>query len=286
MEINLAKKVIRKAGTLPLEQYQTYIEPFFARLIHYRRTHLYCVGTAKSGTHSVYNLFKNNLRSAHEPDKKSLINVIQKIELGKMSDAEVKEYIHRRDQKLYLEIDSSQFNFFILDALVGEFEKAQFLLTVRNCYAWLDSFINHTLAWSRPGKRKNFTRDLRFRPHEFIHPPEEYALKELDLYTLDGYLSYWTMHNERVINTVPENRLLVIQTDKIKENAGRIANFAGVSQDFVNFDSSHAFRNPNKFNVLSQIDRDYLELKVDQHCRKLMDQFFPKIRTAKDAGLC
>jgi hypothetical protein len=37
--------------------------------------------------------------------------------------------------------------------------------------------------------------------------------------------------------------------------------------------------------VIREIDRDFLEGKVAQHCRPLMNRFFPEIKTLDDAKL-
>lgn len=58
-------------------------------------------------------------------------------------------------------------------------------------------------------------RKIRFRPDFFCHPPEENILQENNLYTHDGYLSYWNYHNTKVPDTIPAERLLVIRTDQM-----------------------------------------------------------------------
>jgi len=111
------------------------------------RTQLYCVGTAKSGTHSVEAIFRENLRSADEVDSEHVIDVVLDYANGRMSREELRAYLLKRDRVLQLELDSSQLNYFFLHELVELFPKAKFILTIRNPYAWLDSFINHQLSW-------------------------------------------------------------------------------------------------------------------------------------------
>lgn len=260
------------------------IEVNLAKLFHKRYTQLYCVGTAKSGTHSIALMFNKTIRSQHEPKNKELIQKILDFEVGRISNKELREYIRRREQQLYLEVNSSQINFFVLDILINEFEDAKFLLTIRDCYSWLNSMINDSLRRSTTKEWIKF-RDLRFRPEVFKHQPEENVLNKHGLYTLDGYLSYWAMHNQKVLSTVPDERLLIVRTDKISDKAYEIAEFANLPEDSIQLEKSHAFKNRKKYGIISKIDPDYLEQRVHHYCQPLMKQFFPEIKTIKDVNI-
>ncbi|WP_432472125.1 sulfotransferase [Amphritea sp. HPY] len=247
-----------------------------------RKSHIYCIGTAKSGTHSIEALFGDELHSDHEPESDKVINMILAKAAGHISDAELGAYLLKRDRRLSLDIDSSQLNFFLLRKLVELFPDAKFILTIRNPYSWLDSFVNHQLA--RGGSEKWMKlRDLRFRPDIYTHQPGELLLKKKGLYTLDGYLSYWAHHNRTVIDTVPEDRLLIIRTDKITGHSEEIAGFAGISISSIRKEKSHAYKAKERFNLLDQVDQEYLEGKVQEHCGDLLAQFFPEIQSLEDA---
>ena len=64
---------------------------------------------------------------------------------GSLQNSDLTAYIKKRDRSRYLEVDSSQVNAFLLDILLQEFSEARFILTIRDCYSWLDSIINHSL---------------------------------------------------------------------------------------------------------------------------------------------
>jgi hypothetical protein len=53
----------------------------------------------------------------------------------------------------------------------------------------------------------------------------------------------------------------------------------------VRLEKTFSFKNPHKFGIVHEIDRDYLEAKVKQHCAPLMAQYFPDIRSMDDAGM-
>jgi hypothetical protein len=170
----------------------------------------------------------------------------------------------------------------LLSKLVSLFPDAKFILTIRDPYSWLDSFINHQLARGCSDKWLKL-RNYRFRPDKYTHQQGEFILKEKGLYTLDGYLSYWAHHNRTVIDTVPADRLLIVRTDKITERAEEIAAFVGMSSRNLRKEKSHAFRAKEKFGLLDQIDQAYLEHKVKEHCGDLVVRFFPEIRSKEGA---
>jgi Sulfotransferase domain len=266
----ITRKVKRAVGT-----------PFLFRLVRPRNTHIYCTGTAKSGTHSIEALLSHQLRSAHEPESHRTIDLVFNAAAGRVDESKLNRYLLRRDRRLWLEVDSSQLNVFLLRNLVELFPAAKFILTIRNPYSWLDSFINHQLAHGGTDKWIQM-RNFRFRPDIYTHQQEELILKENGLYTLDGYLSYWGYHNRTVIDTIPEDRLLIVRTDKITENVEEIAAFVGIPSSKLRKESSHAFKAKAKFGLLDQIAKEYLEHKVNEHCGDLVAQFFPEIQSKEN----
>jgi hypothetical protein len=194
-----------------------------------------------------------------------------------------RKWILRRDGRIRLDVDSSTLNFFILDVLLEEFGDARFVLTLRDCYSWLNSMANHAVRY--PQKHWQPFRDFRFRPDLHVHAAAERVFKENGLHTLDGYLSYWARHNQESLAKIPAERLIVVRTDQISERAVEIARFAGLSPDCINPNQTHGFQNPAKRNFLCELDREYLEMKVREHCRPLMMQFFPEVTSLDEARL-
>jgi len=248
---------------------------FVFRLLNPRRTHIYCVGTAKSGTHSIAAIFYSNLRSAHEPEHRKLIEIILKFEAKSIDHIELRNFVLNRDKRLWLEVDSSQLNFFILEQLVSLFPNSKYILTIRNPLSWLDSFINHQIV---RGNSYHWIqmRNLRFRPDIYSHSKEERILKDNGLYTLDGYLSNWSHHNNKVIDTVPSDRLLIVRTDEINKRYKDIVNFMGVPRININKENLHVFKAKRKYYILDKIDKEYLDYKVKGHCGELIAKFFPE----------
>jgi len=246
-----------------------------------RRFHAYCVGAPKTGTHSLAEVFGKHFRTAHEPKYRRLIDQIVAFRGGAVKEKEFDRYLKERDERLQLEMESSHLIYFYIERLVKLFPKAKFILTVRDVRSWLESWINYELA--QPGRIGSHEsewlpiRDLRFKT-EHSHPPEEKVLAEHGLYTLDGYLSNWADHNRAILAAVPEERLLVVRTNEIAKELGRIADFLGIRANQLDPGRSHSYRNEKKFDVLSKIDKGYLQRKLDVHCGELTRRFFNESR--------
>jgi len=252
-----------------------------------RHTRLFCVGIEKSGTSSVSRMFTRNVRAVHEPQALTLIDKFLEWNHGRISEREMTEWVRARDREMALEVDSSWLNILILDILVREFPEARFVLTLRDCYSWLNSCFNHALRL-RAGPvdpRWDQLMELRFRRGNSIHATEERVLREKGFYTLDNYFSRWVEHNEAALATVPPERLFIVRTHQIRQYAHDIAAFAGLPRDTIRLERTHEFQNPFRHQIIREIDRNFLERKVEQHCRPLMTQFFPEIKSLDDAKL-
>ena len=81
-----------------------------------------------------------------------------------------------------------------LDTLLAAFPGARFVLPIRDCYGWLDSYFNHHLAGPASAPRRGL-RDMRFRPDLHPHHPQERALADRGLPPLDvGLLHVFIRH--------------------------------------------------------------------------------------------
>lgn len=239
-----------------------------------RLARLYCVGAPKSGTHSIAELFAPPVRSLHEPEAERTIDFILAKEAGQFTPEQVRAHLQARDQRLRLDVDSAHLNVFLVPELVAMFPEARFVLTVREPRGWLDSFINQQLG--RPGgPRWQKMRDLRFQPERFPHRAGEGVLQQRGLYSLDGYLAYWAWHNQLVLDTVPPERLLVVETHDIGDRAVEIAAFGGISPTHLRPERAHAYPAAAKFEMLASIPPDRLTEAVLSHCGPLMQRLFP-----------
>ena len=240
-----------------------------------KKNHLYCVGTGKSGTHSIAGIFKN-YKVAHDPDEHQAIKIITRIHKGQLTLSEARMHIKEREDYLDLEVNSSVLNYFFLGELLSLFPDAKFILTIRDCYTWLDSVLNHQLSHPCPEWLKDFY-EIRYRPNRYEHSKEDSILADCGLYSIEGYLACWAEHNAFVIQTVAKDRLLIVRTTDISVSLGRISDFVGVPLQTLDKQKTHLYPARTKYYLLDKIDSDFLAEKADFHCSKLMAEFFPDI---------
>jgi hypothetical protein len=256
-----------------------------ARLVpRSRRFHAFGVGAPKSGTRSLAGLFEHSFRAAHEPDVEPVVAMMDQRVHGRTDGGRLASFFRRRDRRLRLELESSHPTSFFIDVLVREFPDAKFILTIRDCYSWLESVWGQYLRLPQTESMEFWRRmrDAYYRPERFRHAPEERVLAERGLYTLDGYLSFWERHNTQVLTLVPEERLLVVRTHEIARDAERIASFLGVPAAALDTSRSHLNRAESTRGLLWQIDPSFVERKADLYCRPLLARFFPEVRTLED----
>jgi len=246
-----------------------------------KRFQAYCIGTGKTGTHSIAGIFEKNFRAAHEPESELLISIFFDLVEGRKTPEAIRSFLRTRDERLSLELESDGTLYCFLDFLLEEFPEAKFLLTIRDCYSWLDSVLNHNLARRPDGFWRRFD-DSTFAPWHFEHTTEEKHLSEHGLRTLGHYFNHWATHNQTVIAKVPEQRLIVVRTDRIRESIAQIGVFLGIPSQDLDLTNSHMFKNSQKFNLVSRIDRVFLEDSVRRYCRPLMKMYFPEIESYDD----
>lgn len=255
---------------------------------------VYCVGAPKTGTTTIGEIFSQQYRSQHEPEASLALAKILAFLEGKSDKNDLIRYLKHRDRRLGLEMDTSHLNYPLIDILLNEYEDAKFILTLRDCYSWLDSLLNHHLPLYRDlGHRREFQNRkwIRYNKHifkadKFQHTQEEKILSDHYLYTLRGYFSYWAEHNRNVISTIPKEKILIIKTKNINQDLYKIEDFMNISQNSLPRNIYKNVRDSTqKFKLLSKIDRNFLEETANQYCQDLMHQYFPEIRTAQDAGI-
>ncbi len=245
-----------------------------------RRIHAFCVGTAKSGTHSLHSLFRRHYRSRHEADADVLIPFAHELATNRPDMAVVDRFVLAREERLRTEFHASHVQSAILPELVRLYPESRYILPIRDCYSWLESWINHELGRDPVLADWYDWRDLVFggggaTPADT--PAEEKVLGEFGLRPLRAYLRYWSDHNAFVLNSVPPHRLLVIRTREIKESVGAIAEFLGIRAGTLDQARSHQFQRTMRIPILSTLPEGYLDELVSEHCKQLMQRFYPEL---------
>jgi hypothetical protein len=247
------------------------------------RTRVYGVGIGKSGTHSLAAMFSTPVRARHEPRALQLIDHVFDLKEGRISEPQMVAWLHRRDRLLGLEIDSAGLNYLILDLLLREFPDARFVLTIRDCYSWTDSAMNHLLRMTNADERWFRVVRYYYGREPVAYDPEERLLEASGIYPLDRYFADWKTRNEEVLAKVPSERLFVVRTDQLRQRASEIADFAGLPRSAIRVDRTHEYINPSKRSFLRELNRAFVERCADVFCRPLMTRYFPEIRSLDNA---
>lgn len=285
MKIEEAQQDVIKYSTLSSKRV---IKGYIKSIVVPRKFHAYCVGTAKSGTHSVAAIFDENYRSAHEPDLEQLIYLKDQFDSGEIDTAQLLDFLKKRDTRNYLHMESSDFGGYFFQEFMNISPKAKFILPIRDCYSFIDSIINHQI--NNPVTEHSIWklgRDINYGDSINNFPEEERILAAYDgLYSIKGYIHYWVQRNKQVLDLVDSNKLLALKTSDIKQKLPSICQFLNIDRGSVNIQSSHSFKAPKKYNLLTQINPDYIEQLIHEAGGKeIMKDFYPEISSVNDVRL-
>jgi len=285
MNIEEAQQDVIKHSTLSNKRV---VKGYIKSIVVPRKFHAYCVGTAKSGTHSVAAIFDKHYRSAHEPDSEQLIYLKDQFDRGEIDIAQLLDFLKKRDTRNYLHMESSDFGGYFFQEFMKISPKAKFILPIRDCYSFIDSIINHQI--NNPVTDNSIWklgRDINYGNSKNDFSDEEKALTSYQgLYPIEGYINYWVERNKQVLNLVNGNQLLAFKTSEIKQKTPSICRFLKVKSESVNVQSSHSFKAPKKYNLLAQINSDYIEqLVVASGAKEIMKDFYPEILNIHDSNV-
>lgn len=240
-----------------------------------RRLHVYCVGLGKTGTRSMDGIFSKCYRSEHEPFGKELATVILAREKGIITKHEFRQYVLYLDRKKQLEFNSSFFNAWQLDIFVKEFPEAKFILTIRDCFSWVNSVMNDLMNEDPDMTVVKQFINGSLKKNSYQYAKEETILREEKLYPLDCLFSFWVKINNSILSKVPKERLLVVQTNEISRKLGEISDFLEILPSTLDVTKTHLNKSHKHKDVLAKIKKEYLLNKANVHCKGLMDQYFP-----------
>jgi len=245
-------------------------------LLQARRFDACCCGLSKTGTHSIAGVFKG-YRSKHHPQRDQLLEFAIRYLEHTATIAEVTRFLERRDRKLWLEMEASTLHGTLIEPLVQACPQKMFILTVRDPYSWCDSWVDHNLNYGA-GERFTVLDELRLRAGDYPHTNYDASLEQRGCAPLAAYFQLWAAHNQRVLEHVPPNRLLIVKTDEIMTRVPDIAAFVGAPVETMRPENAWQFRAPKKHNVLATLEPAYVRDTMENHCGDLMKQMFPEVR--------
>ncbi len=253
-----------------------------------RRFHAFVVGLAKTGTSSLAESFAA-YRAGHEFMFQEAVEQTAAWRSGRLSAADFGTFLQERDRASLLELDSASFHHFYFELLIPLFPAARFIYTVRDCFSWVESFLQMMLRnrqrYAEPSAvlpRWQVTLGElmvgRFDPEVFVsHEACAAALPEI----VDEYLRYWAIANEHVLSRLPEARSLVVRTSSLSTALPEIARFVGADERELMAQGAHANRGNFTASLLQSLDRSFLLERARRHCATLMARLFPEISLAE-----
>lgn len=259
-------------------------------LLRHRTFQAYCVGVPRTGTTSVAGMFRVWYRSRHEAGSENSLKWSFDYIEGKIDRTEYERFIVRRDNDLFLEMDSSTHNFYMIPSLVRLFPQAKFLVSMRDPVSWLNSYIdygiNNRIRAGTNAVAPQKTRMARFRYGDLYrnYSRGEQTLKDYDMPSLEAFLFFYRQYYEAVLESIPEDRRVLFNTFEIERQAPAICAFLGISPSSLSMINSRLNRGVKKHHVLAKTDPRYLQERVDYYCGDLMKRFYPDVTVESVLG--
>lgn len=234
---------------------------------------VFCIGLPRTGTHSLAHMFGKHFRAAHEPKKQETIINILDWKSGRYSKSKMLRILALRDKRLKLNLEASHYLHHIVDLLVELFPQAKFILTVREPISWLASETNQNYRT----RNIDFWRSLeQYRYGRYCYVYEYKALEKIDnVYPIIAYLSYWKDHIAKVLNHVPRERLLIVDTFDIAQQLDVIASFVGINSSHLDLDKQWSGKRKESFDLYKLIDRSQVLEEVEVYCKDFIEENLP-----------
>ena len=203
---------------------------------------------------------------------------------GEVSDGRAARILRQRDRILGLEMESSSLAGILIEPLSRACPDKKFILTLRDVFSWCDSWIDHNLNQPpNPASPWRALDRIRLRIDEVPATKFDAPLLARGAHPLACYFQLWSDHNRRVLETLPPERVLLLETKEIAERMRDIADWAGVPVETLRSDRNRLFLAPKKHRVLATLDRAYVQDTADRLCGPLMSRYFPNVSWAGES---
>lgn len=233
---------------------------------------IFRVGLLQTGSGSMVRMFSKDYRSANEFMINDSCEIIIKRIHNEISEEEFHTFIMERNYLAHLDIDSSYFMHHFTDVLTQEFTYSKVIFNIRDCYSWFSCMINFIL--NHRIRNNTLSGILYFGVSNYYITDKNNLMEKIpDL--IDDMLSFWSNENNRILQSLPEGRSLVIRTHEISEKIDEIAAFAEIPVESLSRERTLSFPKEFNYNVMHELDYAFLKEKFDRHCTPLMERFFP-----------
>jgi Sulfotransferase domain len=217
-----------------------------------------------------------NYRSEYHPDTDTRLGLAIAYSRREVDAEFARRVLRRRDRELRLEMESSVLAGVLIEPLVRACPRKKFILTIRDAYSWADSWIDHDInSPLKEGSRLAELDKIRLRVADFSPTKHDLPLVERGLRPLACYFQLWGNHNTRVLQAVPEERLLVVRTQELAARIPEIAAWVGVPPRMLRSDRAGLLSAPTQHRILTMLDASYVRETAERLCGNLMRRYFP-----------
>lgn len=182
---------------------------------------LIAIGLPRTGTRFLAGMIADPWQAKHEFDMTRQAFVATSHLRGQALPSAVRNYLLWRRKSLGGASDISSINQDLADALVGphneEGPPETYVLTVRDPLEWVDAYARALTMWFGQQGVNAALRAARCRPDLWPHRPADRPLAESGLFSLDAYLYWWARSTSGVFGHLPQDRMLVVPTERLGE---------------------------------------------------------------------
>ncbi|WP_120634231.1 sulfotransferase [Ruegeria sp. EL01] len=233
-----------------------------------RRFHLMCMGLPRSGTTSLFTLFRP-MRAANEYAEKATIDALT----GQIPGSDLATFLARRDRESALEMDAASFLHLAAPELVTQCPDAGFVLPIRPPAEWFESYLKMLLRWHDGFQAKGRTPpdwmkaygQLLFGHFDWAEIATEDARERFMPKVAERFLGHWADATSRTLEVLPPQRRLVLHTHDLGRRRGDLAQLAGITEEHITTES-HANISPPGPDILQGISRSELAQMAQEIC--------------------
>ncbi|MER2492653.1 sulfotransferase [Catenovulum sediminis] len=243
---------------------------------------LFNVGLPRTGTSSIMSIF-SNYRSATEYMEAESVRTITAYNRGELTRDEFKDFIVARCKDADLEVDTASFNHFFLPVLVEQYTQAIYIMTVRACLPWCNSFIKLLYRWRQSYLEKGiempywmtdygqlFFGQFSWEPYE-----SEQVLRRMVPEILPAFIRCWSRLNYDILTKLVDQKHLIVQTEQISTAIDKMAHFSGVPIETLTT-LSHINRAPEDYDLLLGLDPVALQHLLQENISASMHTFLKR----------
>lgn len=230
-----------------------------------REFHVFCIGLPRSGTHSLAFLFSPEYPARHEPLTWETITYILDWLEGRCSTSKIGSFLTFRDKCLRLTLEASHYLHHVVDLLVPLFPEAKFILTVREPISWLASEFCQNLVKESSHNKLFWTALETYRYGRYNHEYHYDTLRQTPfVYPIASYLAYWKQHISRVLEAVPKERVLIVDTFEINDSIDTIVSFVGADRSKLNLTHTQSGQRHSPVDLYSLVDKEWVKQLIQE----------------------